>query len=98
MRLVVSKNQNRITDVFCDDAKKAKQQLFNHSVTQLYVDHYLVGRENGHQLLAWAFRQQLMPLYVVVTERQSQKRQAMITLLETNSYRSADGINFIKYH
>ncbi|ODS24045.1 hypothetical protein AB835_05865 [Candidatus Endobugula sertula] len=98
MRLSVSKNQNRFADVFCDDARKAKKQLLKNSVTQLYVDHYLVGRENGHQLLTWALHQQLMPLYVVVTERQLQKRQAMIHLLETNGYRSADGMNFIKYY
>ena len=98
MRLSVSKNQNRFADIFCDDARKAKEQLLKYSVTQLYVDHYLVGRENGHQLLAWAFQQQLMPMHVVITERQPQKQQAMIRLLETKGYRYADGINFIKYH
>lgn len=98
MRLSVSKNQNRFADIFCDDARKAKEQLLKNSVTQLYVDHYLVGRENGRQLLAWAFQQQLMPTYVVITERQPQKRQAMMRLLDANGYRSADGINFMKYH
>ena len=98
MRLSVSKNKNRFADVFCDDAKEAKKQLLQQAVSQLYVDHYLIGRENGHQLLTWAFQQQLMPMHVVVTERQAKKRQAMIRLLETKGYRSADGINFMKYH
>lgn len=98
MRLAVSKNQNRIADIFCDDARKAKEKLRNSGVTQLYVDHYLVGRENGYQLLAWAIRQQLMPLYVVITERQIEKRLAMNELLSKYGYRSADGTRFMKYH
>ena len=98
MRLAVIKNQNRIADIFCDDTRKAKEQLRKNNVTQLYLDHYLVGRENGRQLLTWAINQQLVPNYVVVTEVQPQKRQSIINLLEANGYRTADGINFIKYH
>lgn len=98
MRLSVSQNQNRIADFLCDDARKAKEKLRSNSVTQLYVDHYLVGRENGHQLIRWALQQQLMPPHVVITERQVQKRQAMSDLLVNSGYRSSDGMNFMKYH
>ena len=98
MRLAITKNQHRHADIFCDEARTAKQYLQRHSIAQVTIDHFLNGRENGLQFMNWAIHKSLMPLNVIITEMNVERRQAMSLLLESNGYRSADGMNFMKYH
>jgi hypothetical protein len=98
MRLALTKYQHRHADIFCDEARKAKQHLQRHSITQVTIDYYLNGRESGHQFICWAIRKCLMPQHVLLTEANIERRKAMGFLLERNGYRSADDMNFMKYH
>jgi hypothetical protein len=98
MRLALTKNQNRSADVFCDEARYAKQTLQRVLISQVSIDHYLNGRESGYQFVRWALSKGLMPAAVILTEASIEHRNAMGSLLERQGYRSADGMNFVKYH
>ncbi len=98
MRLALTKNYNRSADIFCDEARLAKQKLQRVVITQMSIDHYLNGRESGYQFLLWAIRKSLMPTHVVLTETNTERRNAMGLLLKHDGYQSPDGMNFMKQY
>ena len=98
MLLAVTKNNARQAHFLCDEAGEAKQYLQRHAITQMSVDYYLNGRENGYQFLSWSIQKGLLPAYVVLTETSQRYRKVMATLLSSQGYRSADGINYMRYH
>ena len=97
MRLALTKNKNRSGDIFCDEASHAKRKLQREPITQLSIDHYLNGRENGYQFICWALGRSVMPLHIVLTESHLERREAIAKLLIKSGYRSGDEINFMKY-
>jgi hypothetical protein len=98
MRLALTKNPNRNADILCDQVRFAKQKLQRVAITQVSIDHYVKGRENGYEFVRWALSKCLMPLHVVLTEVNIDRREAMASLLKRNGYRTADNLNFMKYH
>ena len=97
MRLALTKNHNRNADIFCDEARFAKQKLQREVITQISIDHYLNGRESGYEFVRWAISKCVMPMHIVLSEINRERRKAMGGLLTANGYRSPDGMTFIKY-
>ncbi len=96
MRLAVSKTLGYRADLYCVDARSAKKVLKEKAVSILAIDYYLVGRDNGCDVLKWANTHHVLPNYVVVMERDRAKRLELINKLKVGGYRSGDNITFIK--
>lgn len=97
MRVALSKRECYHADIYCSDSNSAKRTLKENSISILAVDYYLYGRENGACVLAWARSKQLLPHYVVVTESDRNKRNALAEELTKGGYNTTDGATFIKH-
>ena len=97
MRLALTKNQLRTADIHCDEARLAKQNLQRIAVNQISIDHFINGRENGYQFLAWGLAKSLLTQNIGLTEINVACRNAMGDLLKRNGYRTPDDLNYFKH-
>ncbi len=97
MRLAVSKQGSYSADFYCADSYAAKKVLNEQMISIMAVDYYLNGRENGQSVLSWAIKKNVLPQFVVITEKDRTKRMALMTALVDGGYASPDGTTFIKH-
>jgi response regulator of citrate/malate metabolism len=97
MRLAISTSTFYHADIYCSDTHSAKRALREKNISILAIDFYLSGRENGSELISWAKRHKVLPNYVVITERNREKRAALGNELKTSGFQTADNITFIKH-
>ena len=98
MRLAITRTGFYNADYYCADSRSAKKLLREKSISILAIDYYLVGREDGCDVLLWAEQNRVLPSYVVVIERARDKRQHLVQSLINLGYRSNDDVNFVKAH
>lgn len=97
MRLAVSKAGFYQADFYCSDSRSAKKILNERQVSIVAIDFYLVGRDTGCDFLRWGLIKNLLPSFVVITERDRNKRIQLANTLCSGGYRSADNTTFIKH-
>lgn len=96
MRVLIGNTLAYAVDRFCPTARDGKRVLKENTVSMLYIDHQLLGRETGTDTLHWSLQNNLTPRWVVLVSPNRSRRLAMGGLLEARGYRSVDGINFQK--
>ncbi|MFL0801024.1 MAG: hypothetical protein K6L80_11275 [Agarilytica sp.] len=97
MRLAVSKQGSYSADFYCANSYSAKKVLNEQMISIMAVDYYLNGRENGKSVLSWAIEKNVLPQFVVITEKDRTKRMALMSALVDGGYASPDGTTFIKH-
>ncbi len=97
MRLAITRSGFYNADMYCADTRTAKKHLRESYVSILAVDYYLAGRENGDDLIRWAQKNDVLPNFVVVIERNREKRGLLANSLKTMGYRSCDELTFVRH-
>lgn len=97
MRLAIAKSNHYCADIYCVDSRSAKKALREESISILAIEFYLVGRETGIELLRWAKNHNVLPNYVVIIERNRDKRSELSHALRRSGYRSTDETTFIRH-
>ncbi len=97
MRLAISTSTHYHADIYCADSRSAKKVLKERNISIVALDFYLAGREDGSELLLWAKRHNVLPNYVVIIERNRDKRFLLSQALKGSGYRSVDNTTFIKH-
>ena len=96
MRLAITKSGFYHADVYCSESRLAKKILREQHISILAIDYYLSGRETGSDVIRWAHSTNLLPDYVVLIERDREKRNHLASSLHIAGFRSNDNTTFIK--
>ena len=96
MRLAVTRSGHYAADIYCVDSKSAKKQLKEKFVSILALDYYLAGRENAVDLIVWANKEKVLPTFVVLLERNREKRRELTNVLSSVGFKTSDYTTFIK--
>jgi len=96
MRLAITRSSFYNADIYCADTRAAKKILREAYISILAIDYYLVGQGNGCDLIRWAVQNYVLPDFVVVIERDRNKRVILSDLLRKTGYQSSDETTFIK--
>ena len=98
MRVLISKDGRIDADIYCRDARSAKQVLKEQSVNTLFISNYIFGRENGISVLRWAGERNLLPAQVILTDKRKEVCDQFEDCLLRSGYRSADRRTYFKFH
>ncbi len=97
MRLAISKHGFYHADVYCRDSDYAKKMLRENAISIVAVDYFIDGRENGQNVISWAIKKNVLPQFVVITEKDRTKRMVLMSALMDGGYCSPDGTTFMKH-
>ncbi len=97
MRLAITRSGFYNADLYCADTRTAKRVLREKNISILAIDYYLVGQGNGCDIIDWAKRNAVLPNFIVVIERNRNKRALLSNTLRNIGYRSGDDTTFIRH-
>lgn len=96
MRLAISQMTSYHVDKVCADSRSGKRLLREQHISLLVIDYFLVGRENGADVLSWARRHRVLPGHIVITERDRDYRYNLVKELYSAGFKTLDDITFIR--
>ncbi|GEM_PF-1471729 len=97
MRLAITRSGFYNADLYCADTRSAKKTLREKNISLIAIDYYLVGKSNGCELIDWAAKNAVLPDFIVVIERDRDKRTLLSNRLRKIGYRSGDKTTFFKH-
>ena len=97
MRILIGHQHAYAVERICPTARDGKRTLKEFSVSELYLDYAIGGKENGEDILRWAVKNNVVPHKVVLVCNRLHVRQSMGHVLTQRGYLTMDGINFLRH-